>query len=71
VRQAIAYAVDREAIVKYLRRGLAQPAVGVLAPMAWAFEPDVRRFDHDVEKAKLLLDEAGYKDPDGDGPLPA
>ena len=70
VRQAIAYAVDREAIVKYLRRGLAQPAVGVLAPMAWAFEPNVRRYDHDVEKAKQLLDEAGYRDPDGDGPLP-
>jgi peptide/nickel transport system substrate-binding protein len=70
VRQAIAYAVDREAIVKYLRRGLATPAVGVLAPIAWAFEPDVPRFDYDVEKAMQLLDEAGYHDPDGTGPLP-
>jgi peptide/nickel transport system substrate-binding protein len=70
VRQAIAYAVDREAIVKYLRRGLAQPAVGVLSPISWAFEPNVRQFNHDVEKAKQLLDEAGYHDPDGDGPQP-
>ena len=70
VRQALSYAVDREAIVKYLRRGLAQPAVGVLSPAAWAFEPHVRRYDHDLAKAKQLLDEAGYKDPDGDGPLP-
>ena len=70
VRQAIAYAVDREAIVKYLRRGLAQPAVGVLSPVAWAFEPDVTRFPHNVERAKQLLDEAGYPDPDGDGPQP-
>jgi peptide/nickel transport system substrate-binding protein len=70
VRQAIAYAVDREAIVKYLRRGLAQPAVGVLSPVAWAFEPDVQRFDHNLDKAKQLLDQAGYRDPDGDGPLP-
>ena len=70
VRQAIAYAVDREAIVKYLRRDLAQPAVGVLSPVAWAFEPDVTQFPHDVERAKQLLDEAGYPDPDGDGPRP-
>ena len=70
VRQAIAYAVDREAIVKYLRRDLAQPAVGVLSPVAWAFEPAVPQFPHDVQRAKQLLDEAGYPDPDGDGPLP-
>jgi peptide/nickel transport system substrate-binding protein len=70
VRQAIAYAVDREAIVKYLRRDLAKPAVGVLSPVAWAFEPDVPQFPHDVERAKQLLDEAGYRDPDGDGPQP-
>ena len=70
VRQAIAYAVDRDAIVKYLRRGLAQPAVGVLSPVAWAFEPDVAQFPHDVGRAKQLLDEAGYPDPDGDGPRP-
>ena len=70
VRQAIAYAVDRDAIVKYLRRNLAQPAVGVLSPVAWAFEPDVPQFPHDVERARQLLEEAGYPDPDGDGPLP-
>jgi peptide/nickel transport system substrate-binding protein len=70
VRQAIAYAVDRQAIVDHLRRGLAQPAVGVLSPAAWAFEPAVPQFRHDVERAKRLLDEAGYPDPDGDGPLP-
>jgi peptide/nickel transport system substrate-binding protein len=68
VRQAIAYAVDREAIVKYLRRGLAQPAVGIIPPIAWAFEPDVFQFPHDPARAKQLLDEAGYPDPDGDGP---
>jgi peptide/nickel transport system substrate-binding protein len=70
LRQAIAYAVDREAIVKYLRRDLAQPAVGVLSPVAWAFEPAVPQFAHDAERAKQLLEEAGYPDPDGDGPLP-
>ena len=70
VRHAIGHAVDRDAIVAHLRRGLARPAVGVLAPVAWAFEPDVYQFTFDVERAKQLLDEAGYPDPDGDGPLP-
>ncbi|MBF8299759.1 MAG: appA 1 [Acidobacteria bacterium] len=70
VRHAIGYAVDRQAIVDHLRRGLARPAVGVLSPVAWAFEPGVHQFTYELAKAKRLLDEAGYRDPDGDGPLP-
>ncbi len=68
VRQALAYAIDRNAIVEYLRRGLATPAVGMMPPMAWAFEPGVFSFTYDPAKARALLDEAGYRDPDRDGP---
>ena len=70
VRQAISYAIDRHAIVEYLRRGLAAPAVGILPPVSWAFEPDVVTFPYDPAKARSLLDAAGYPDPDGDGPEP-
>lgn len=70
VRQAIGYAIDRQAIVDYLRRGYARVAVGILPPMSWAFEPRVFDFTHDPERARRLLDEAGYRDPDGDGPQP-
>lgn len=70
VRHAIGYAIDRQAIVDHLRRGLATPAIGILPPVSWAFEPNVFQFTHDVAKAKVLLDEAGYPDPDGDGPAP-
>jgi peptide/nickel transport system substrate-binding protein len=70
VRHAIGYAINRDAIVNYLRRGLARPAVGLVPPQAWAFEPNVRTFSYDPARAKTLLDEAGYRDPDGDGPLP-
>lgn len=70
VRQAVAYAIDRHAIVQYLRRGLAQPASGILSPASWAYEPDLFQFDHDPARARALLDEAGYPDPDGDGPAP-
>jgi peptide/nickel transport system substrate-binding protein len=70
VRQALAYAIDRSAIIKYLRRGLAEPAAGILPPVSWAFDPHVFTFPYDPAKAASLLDDAGYRDPDGPGPLP-
>ena len=70
VRQAIGYAINQRAIVDYLRRGLARPAVGLLPSQTWAFEPDVRQFDYNPARARQLLDEAGLRDPDGDGPMP-
>jgi peptide/nickel transport system substrate-binding protein len=70
VRHAIGFATNRDAIVKYLRRDLAHIATGLLPPRAWAYEPDIFTFAYDPERAKQLLDEAGYRDPDGDGPLP-
>jgi peptide/nickel transport system substrate-binding protein len=70
VRQAIAYAIDRHAIIEYLRRGLASPAAGLLPPVSWAFDPGVFTFTYDPAKARALLDQAGYLDPDGDGPAP-
>ncbi len=70
VRRAIGYAVDREAVVKYLRRGFASVAVGIVPPMSWAFERNVFDFRYDPDRSRRLLDAAGYPDPDGDGPLP-
>jgi peptide/nickel transport system substrate-binding protein len=70
VRQAIAYAIDRNAIIEYLRRGLGVPAVGLLPALSWAFAADAFSFPYDPARARALLDEAGYLDPDGDGPKP-
>jgi len=70
VRQAIAHAVDREAIIRHLLKGLATPATGLLSPFHWAYEPSVPLLTHDPEEAKRLLDRAGFRDPDGEGPLP-
>jgi peptide/nickel transport system substrate-binding protein len=70
VRHAIGYAIDRHAIVEYLRRGLARPATGLIPSQAWAYDPDIFQFTYDPNRARQLLDEAGYKDPDGEGPLP-
>jgi peptide/nickel transport system substrate-binding protein len=63
VRRALAYAIDRQAIVDHLRRGLAIPANGLLPPISWAYTPDVMSFVHDPDRARALLDEAGYPDP--------
>ncbi len=60
VRRAIGYAIDRAAIVQYLRRGFARVAVGIIPPMSWAFEKDVFDFTYDPEQARRLLDAAGY-----------
>jgi peptide/nickel transport system substrate-binding protein len=70
VRRAIAHAVDRNRIIQALLKGQARPANGLLAPAIWAYEPNARTYEYDPDKARRLLDEAGFPDPDGDGPLP-
>ncbi|HEY2743218.1 MAG TPA: ABC transporter substrate-binding protein [Polyangia bacterium] len=70
VRQAIAYAVDRKTIIDTKLHGRAQAATGMLPTFHWAYEKDVKDYPFDPEQAKRLLDEAGYRDPDGDGPEP-
>ena len=70
VRQALAYAIDTHAIIEYLRRGLATPATGLMPRQSWAIAPDLRAYPFDPDRARALLDEAGYRDPDGDGPAP-
>jgi peptide/nickel transport system substrate-binding protein len=61
VRQAIAYALDRQPMIEYLWRGEARPARSVLPTQSWAYNGDVRRYDHDPDKARELLDAAGYR----------
>ncbi len=67
IRQAVAYAIDREVIIHRLLRDQARKANAILPPEHWAYNPDVTVYDHDPERAKQLLDEAGFTDPDGDG----
>lgn len=70
VRRALAYAIDREAIIRHLLKGLATPSSGLLSPSHWAYESSVAPYPYNPEEAKRLLDKAGFRDPDGDGPLP-
>lgn len=59
VRKAIAYAIDPDNIIRYLWRGQARPATGVIPPGNWSYEPNVAVYPHDPERARALLREAG------------
>src|SRR4030095_3694302 len=50
--------------------GFARKGSGLLAPSNWFYEGDVKQYMCEPDRAKKLLDEAGFKDPDGEGPLP-
>jgi len=68
VRRALSHALDREALIRFAWDGLARPATTLLPPEHWAHNPDVPTYPYDPERARQLLDEAGFPDPDGDGP---
>lgn len=68
VRQALAHSVNVEEMIRDLMRGVHTPATSVLNPDHWAHAPNLKSYSYDPELAKKLLDEAGFPDPDGDGP---
>ncbi|MFO7831976.1 MAG: peptide-binding protein [Desulfuromonadaceae bacterium] len=67
VRQAIAYAIDKQEIVDGVLLGLGQPATGPYKPGSWPYNAEVPRYPYAPEKARALLDAVGWKDVDGDG----
>jgi peptide/nickel transport system substrate-binding protein len=67
VRQAIAYAVHREGLIRDLQLGQGKLAHSILPEDSWAYTTG-QKYSFDPALAKRLLDEAGFKDPDGDGP---
>jgi peptide/nickel transport system substrate-binding protein len=60
VRQALAYATDREMLIRYLLHGQARVASGILPPNHWAYEPNVTQYTLDTARAEQLLDSAGF-----------
>lgn len=69
VRHALAYAINKADIIKGVRLGLGSVATGPYPPHYWAYNPDVRKFPYDPEKAESLLAAAGWIDRDNDGIL--
>ncbi|API91573.1 MULTISPECIES: peptide-binding protein [Virgibacillus] len=68
VRQAMAYAIDRNALVDNLLYGHGSVINAPIAQQFWAYDEEAAtKYEFDPEKAKSLLDEAGYKDTNDDG----
>jgi peptide/nickel transport system substrate-binding protein len=60
VRRAITHAIDRNRIIKHVLEGNAYPLSGLLSPQVFGYEPSAKAFAYDPEKAKQLLNEAGF-----------
>jgi peptide/nickel transport system substrate-binding protein len=70
VREAIAHAIDKQAIVSRVLAGLGKPAdtLSTSPNPEWTPQvPAAQRYDFDLAKARRILDQAGYKDTNGDG----
>ena len=61
VREALSYAVNREEIANYLLNGTVTPAKGFLNPNIPGHDASAEDYEHNIEKAKALLAEAGYE----------
>jgi ABC-type transport system substrate-binding protein len=67
VRWAVSHAVPIDDIIDKVYHGLAKPLNGPFLPGSTANDESIERVPYDLEKAKELLDEAGWKDTDGNG----
>jgi peptide/nickel transport system substrate-binding protein len=67
IRQALLYALDRQAIIDQALNGQGLVATGPIRPWSWAYNPDQPQIRFDREQATALLDQAGWIDTDGDG----
>jgi peptide/nickel transport system substrate-binding protein len=60
VRQALNYAVNKDAIVKDVLKGTGSPSTGPVLPGTWGADPGLKAYPYDPQRAKKLLAEAGY-----------
>jgi peptide/nickel transport system substrate-binding protein len=61
VRQALAYAIDKQAIINDILKGTGVPATGpVPSIIDYAYKKDVQAYDYNLDQAKQLLSDAGY-----------
>lgn len=60
VRRAVNHAIDREVLVDVVTNGLAEVAYYAVPRSTWAFNENIPIYEHDVERANQILDEAGW-----------
>jgi peptide/nickel transport system substrate-binding protein len=69
VRQALAYAIDKQELIDGVLLGYGVAATGPYKPDTWVYNPEVRQYHYNPEKARQLLTDAGWHDSTGDGIL--
>ncbi|RDD60850.1 ABC transporter substrate-binding protein [Ferruginivarius sediminum] len=62
VRQALNYAVNKQAIIDAVFQGAGRIAKNPIPPTIWSYNEEIEDYPYDPEKAKQLLEEAGYGD---------
>ena len=67
VRQALLYAIDRQHLINDVMQGQGLIATSPIEPGTWAYDNALNPIPFDVDKAKTLLDAAGWKDINGNG----
>ena len=66
--QAVAHSVDTKSMIQNTYFGYGEPAVSSISPENTIFyNPNLKPYEYDLDAAKKMLDEAGYRDRDGDG----
>lgn len=68
VRRAMTHLIDREWIIEHIMEGIGEVATGPFNPRTDQANPNIKPLEHNVDKARQLLNEAGWR-PDRDGDL--
>ena len=69
VRKALDYAIDRDSIIKNQLKGHSRICTGPFSVSSWAYNPHVQPTPYNIEEARALLEQAGWRDTDSDGVL--
>ncbi|HET7318342.1 MAG TPA: peptide-binding protein [Nitrospirota bacterium] len=65
VRQALSYAIDRQGIIEGILLGIGRPCTGPFSTVSWAYNPNAKSYEYDPERARRMLEEAGWKEKSG------
>lgn len=69
VRIAISHAINKKEIIDGVLQGFGVECTGPFPPASWAYNKEIEGYEYSPEKAKKLLENAGWKDDNGDGIL--
>ena len=60
LRQAVSYAIDKEAMIEGAVEGLGRPLESLIPPTCFGYSEDFKGYEYNLEKARSLMEEAGY-----------